>query len=192
MNDFGIGFDDSDCVFNVVSKAVLPIQSANEVLAHGNIGTQLYTDFVIERFHGSLSVWAPLKKCKLKSFKVTKKVLKTKVGEKVVQLKEEKSLLTRFMTTARKRPELDLEHCFGNFEFSVVPKSLFTNDGQPLTCTDKFVVLHEIENLSELGDQSPLDVSLAEEEEHKVIVIDRTAVVNQIAKTKLMMTCQVI
>ena len=71
------------------------------------------------------------------------------------------------MITARERPELDLEHCFRNFGFPVVPKSLSTKDGQPLTCADKSAVLQEIENLSELGDQNPLVVYLAGEEERE-------------------------
>eukprot|EP00794_Sanderia_malayensis_P012400 gene12400-13683_t len=83
-------------------------------------------EFIKERFHGCLSVWTPTKKRTLKSFKATKTVIKTKVGAKVVQLKEEKTLAARFLITARKRPNVDLEHCLGNFELSVVLKSLFT------------------------------------------------------------------
>ena len=149
MDEFDVGFNDSDCVYNVISKAVLLIQSASEVLNHNDIGKECYNKFLEERFHGSLSVWAPLKKRQLKSFKATKKCIKTKVGAKVVQLKEEKTLLTRFLITARKRPELDLEHYLGNFEFAVAPKALFTSDGQPLTCTDKSAIMHHIEKLEE-------------------------------------------
>jgi hypothetical protein len=148
MEEFDVDFTDSDCVYNVVSKAVLPLQSASEVIEHTKIGDKIYGEFIKERFHGTLSIWSTFKKRQLKSFKTTKKSIKSKVGEKVVQLKEEKTLLTRFLIAARKRPELDLEHCIGNFEFSVVPKSLFTSDGQPLMCTDKSVVIHQIESLS--------------------------------------------
>ena len=71
----------------------------------------------------------------------------TKVGA-VVQLKEEKTLLARFLIIARKRQDLDLEHFLGNFVFSVVPKALFTGDGQPLTCTDKSAIMFKIENFA--------------------------------------------
>ena len=67
-----------------------------------------------------------MKRRNLKTFKTQVKTFKSKAGDKLVQLKEEKTLMSRFLITARKRPELDLEHCIGNFEFSVVPKSLFT------------------------------------------------------------------
>ena len=58
--------------------------------------------------------------------------------------------MSRFLITARKRPEL--EHCSGNFEFSVVPKSLFTVDCQPFACLDKAKFTHHIEELLGPGD----------------------------------------
>ena len=48
-------------------------------------------------------------------------MMKKKVGGRLVQLREERSLLYRFFITLRKRPELDLEHCLGKFEFTIVP-----------------------------------------------------------------------
>ena len=45
--------------------------------------------------------------------------MKKKVNGRVVQLREERSLLSRFLITLRKRLELDLEHCLGNFELTV-------------------------------------------------------------------------
>ena len=128
MNEFDLAFCDNDkMVFNVVSKAALSPHA-----------------WQILRFHGSSSIWFPMKKIKIKSFKENNKKLTKKVGEKVIQLREEKTLLTRFLITARKRLELDLEESFGNYEFSVVPKALFSSDGQPLTCTEKSSVLHHI------------------------------------------------
>ena len=81
----------------------------------------------------------------------TRKTLKSKVEGKVIQLKEEKSLFSRFLITSRKRPELDLEDCLGNFEFSVVPKALFSTDGEPLLSTGKvwktyYIILRSLEN----------------------------------------------
>ena len=63
--------------------------------------------------------------------------MKKKVDYRVVQLREERPLLSRFLITSRKRPELDLEHCLGNFECTVVHRSLFTSDEEPFACTDK-------------------------------------------------------
>ena len=76
------------------------------------------------------------------------------------------------MITARKRTELNLEEALGHFEFSVVPKALFFNDGQPLNCTDNSSILHHIEELGVTTD------------EERVIKIDGMAVANQINKAK--------
>ena len=67
--------------------------------------------------------------------------------EKIIQLKEEKNLVSRFLITAWKRPELELERCSGDYEFSIVPKSLFTEDAVPSACKDKFTVINILENL---------------------------------------------
>ena len=116
------------------------------------------------------------------------KVVKTKIDGKVIQLKEERSLFSRFLITSRKRPEIDLESCLGNYEFSVVPKSLFTSDGEPLPCTDKSKLLHEIENCTQgdtLRELHPPEERLMSE---KTIVIDAMAVVNQLNKGREMRT----
>ena len=57
----------------------------------------------------------------LQSFKATKSTINTIVEAKVVQLKEAKNLPATSLIATRKRPDPDLEHCLGNFEFSVVP-----------------------------------------------------------------------
>ena len=189
MREFNIGFGDADFVFNVFSKAVPPSQSATELLNHENIGSECYKRFINERFHGSTSVWAQLKKTKLKTFKSANKRIMKKVDNKVIELREEKTLLSRFLITARKRPELDLEHCLGNYEFSVVPKSLFSTDGQPLTCTDQSSLLHHIEDLT-LQTQQENSTNI-NNNTHRVIIIDDMAVVNEVKKTKDIQSCKV-
>ena len=126
-----------------------------------------------------------MKKCNLKTFKMLKKTSKLKVSDRIIQLKEEKNLMTRFLVTARKRPELELEFCIGNYEFSVVPKSLFTVDGYPLPCTDKAKLMHHVEDLSVSTNQSTLI------QQNSAVVIDGVAVVNEIIKDKSMETCKV-
>ena len=78
-----------------------------------------------------------MKRCNLKTFVVLNKKVRSKIKGKLFQLSEEKNLVSKFLIAARNRPELELEHYIGNFEFSVVPKSLFTSDGMPLACNDK-------------------------------------------------------
>lgn len=44
-------------------------------------------------------------------------------------LKEVQNLLQRFIIIARIRLDLDLEDCIGEYEFGVVPKTLFAASG---------------------------------------------------------------
>ena len=95
---------------------------------------------------GEASLCSTIKKRNLKTFRDVAKSIKKKEREKVVQLKEERTLLSRFLIAARKRTELDLEETIGNYEFSVVPKSMFGQDGEPLLSSDKAKILHAIES----------------------------------------------
>ena len=97
----------------------------------------MYKSFVDERIKRDVSIWPTMKKRNLKTFRMQGKSIKTKVGEKLVQLKQKRTLLSRFLITARKRPELDLEGSIGNYEFAVVLKSIFTPDDQLLHSFDK-------------------------------------------------------
>lgn len=83
---------------------------------------------VANRINGSMSLWSPMKKPNLKTFKIQVKSVKSKPGENVIQLKE-------------------LERCIGEYEFSVVPKSLLTEDSVTLACKDKSTIMNIIKNL---------------------------------------------
>ena len=57
--------------------------------------------------------------------------------------------MARFLITARKRAQLELEVCLRYSEFYVVPKSLFSVDGQLLACNDKSKLIRLIEELAD-------------------------------------------
>ncbi len=113
-------------------------------------------------------------------------------GNKIIQLKEERTLMSRFLIAARKRPELDLEEAIGNYEFSVVPKSLFATDGSPLPSTDKSNVMKEIELLIEQpevrdddnegtpDEPNQNDSNIFEAADGKVGILDGMALVNRL------------
>lgn len=50
------------------------------------------------------------------------------VNKELVNLKAERKLLSRFVVTIGSRPRIDLYYYLGEFELSVVPRSLFTLD----------------------------------------------------------------
>ena len=174
MEMFEVSFEQSENVFNVVSKRVLPVEESKEFLNHAEIGEKLYQKFVKERIQGDSSVWDPMKRNNLKTFKDNSKSIKTKVGEKMIEIKEEKNLMSRFLIAARKRPEMELEMCIGEYEFSVVPRSLFTPDGLPHTCNNKSQLIHLIEDYAEITDAT------LKPGKGSAIIIDGMAVVNQI------------
>ena len=128
-----------------------------------------------------------MKRCNLKTFGSMRKSFKSAINNKEVHLKEEKNLMARFLITARKRPQLELEECLGNYEFCAVPKSLFSVDGKPLSCNDKLKLIHLIEELKD----SILPTNLVKEHDDSCIIIDGMAVVNKIVKDLLMKMCQI-
>ena len=52
-------------------------------------------------------------------------------------MKEERTLITRFLIMSRQREDIDLQDIIGNYELAVIPPSLFTAGGQPHSCIDK-------------------------------------------------------
>ena len=57
-----VKFDETDLVFNVITKKVLPEKFAKEFLEIEDEGNKLYTLFIEERIVGSKSIWGTIKK----------------------------------------------------------------------------------------------------------------------------------
>ena len=70
FSDHNINFKSTDSVFNVITKKVLDPNLAKVFLDCEAIGETLYNNFVDERFFGEVSVWEPLKKSKIPTFKM--------------------------------------------------------------------------------------------------------------------------
>ena len=142
------------------------------------IGEVLYNNFVDERLFGEVSIWEPLKKRKITTFKIHVKSCNIKTKEGVVNIKEERKLMSRFIVASRTRQDIDLPHYFGEYEFSVVPRSLFNRYGVLIPSKDKSSVFHLIKDLS------PASVITDSGElaggDNKVIVLDAMAIDNSI------------
>ena len=83
--------------------------------------------------------------------------------------------MPRLIVAARSRPEIDISKYFGDYEFSVVPKSLFHHDGKLVPTKDKYVILQELEHLHQEKNFTTLT-----EESESVIIFDYMAVINRI------------
>jgi len=89
-----------------------------------------------------------MKKRKLLSWKTNAKVLKVTTKEKVVELREDRSLFARMMMVCKSRPEINIKETVGQYEFSLVPSSLFAADGSMLHCSSKSALLAILEKLN--------------------------------------------
>ena len=81
------------------------------------------------------------------TWKSNEKVVKVSRKEKLVELREDRSLLTRMMMVCKSRPEIDIQETVGLYEFSLVPRSLFAVDGSMLHCSSKSALLAILEKV---------------------------------------------
>ena len=101
------------------------------------------------------------------------------LNNNVIKIKEERKLMSRLIVAARSRPEIDLSNYFGEFEFSVVPKSLFSADGNLLKTSDKSVIVQEIEK------QFPdINITNFTEDSDSVLIFDGMVIANRISIQK--------
>lgn len=77
MENFNLHFDDKDCVYNVVWKAVLPDSIADEIVNNHVLGEIFYQEFIVEKLKVEKSVWSALKKRKLKTFEMQGNIFKS-------------------------------------------------------------------------------------------------------------------
>ena len=122
------------------------------------------------------------------------KLMKLNQGQKVVELKEDRSLFARLLLVAKSRPDINLEEAVGQHELSVVPRSLFAADGQMLHCPAKSIlmtILADLPILVGVGHKvQQHDVSLDQEVgSYRVALIDGMAEVQALTKPDWIRTC---
>ena len=185
-------FDESEYVFNVITKKVLNPKLAEEFLAHETIEKELLENFIKERFKGKKSIWDPIAKRKLPTFGSKVKTVTVKIKDQLVQVKEGHKLISRFLIVCRTCHDIGLPPYLEDSEFSVVPRSLFTPDGQLYKSTNKLVILNEIENLTNQAQNVLFHTSSVPNEKNSVIIFDGIAIVNSISieNLKFIKTCE--
>ena len=147
LNDLSVNFAPSECVFNVLSKAILSREASADIY-HVEISKNMYEQFFENRIKGSTPLWEETKEQNLKTFQAQSKAVHCKLNDKIVKIKEEHSLITRFLIMSHQRKEIDLKCIIGCYELSVVPPALFLQDGMPHPCLDKHKVtpLHNLQS----------------------------------------------
>ena len=91
---FSVSFEESDNVLNLVTKAVLLDKSEKDVLKRDKEGEVMFATFSTEWLTGDKSIWEKMSKRNLLTFKFSSKTMKIKLKDKIIQLKEERSLMT--------------------------------------------------------------------------------------------------
>ena len=202
--------DNSDEVANIMTKAVMPYQIKYDILNRDAVVRKRHETFVAERvIKAQPSIWSRMTKASLKLFKDSSKCIKTKVKDKIVELREERNLLARFIIVLRSRPDIDLKEALGKYEFSALPRSLFLPDGSIHLAYDKSKVMHAIEDLAKAnrredsqistvsasGSSNVLPVASGQinandtsKNKKSIIIFDGMALVNSIQKTECMKT----
>ena len=105
-----ITFEESEQVYNIITKAVLDQKLDDQFLSCEKEGETLLSKFNEERLNGNGSIWDPLSKRKLPTFSDNSKKATVKLKEKVTTLKEERRLLNRLTIASGQRPEIDLQY----------------------------------------------------------------------------------
>ena len=112
---------------------------------------------------------------KKNTFSANNKIATVSVNREIIRIKEERKLMTRFVVASRLRPEIDLSYYLGNYEFSVVPRSLFLPDGSVLPVKDKSILVRKIEKLIEKNEECVHRV-----DSPSVIIFDGMAIAQKI------------
>ena len=142
----GNPYDNNFPLQNIVSSVEIPEKSKKEILSFDVVGSSLYRTFANERLTtiSKISIWDPIKLVKIKTMNTWMNKIEVRVGDKVIKLREERQLLARFLVIQQAR-NLILQEAIGDYEMSVIPRSLFSNDGSLLTPKKKSVLIHLIE-----------------------------------------------
>ena len=114
----------------------MPEKVKNDICKRGEIGKKLFETLVTDRIKtNKVNLWSPMKRRKLLTWKDSEKVLKLSCKDKVIELKEDRSLFAKLMAVCKSRPEINIKEVIGQYEFSVAPRSLFAPDGTMLHCS---------------------------------------------------------
>ena len=162
-------------LLNLVTKVVMPQTVKEDLCEQSEIGRRLF-----ERVQsGKVNLWSPMKKRNLLTWKTSAKVVKVTAADKIVELQEDRSLFARMMMVCKSRPQIDIKETVGQYEFSIVPQSLFAADGTMLHCASKSNLMSILEKLND--NRNNRRVAGPNEDQMKVAIVDGMAEVQLLA-----------
>lgn len=142
-------FSSGTKLMNIASGMEVAEKAKEDILYRDQRGVDRHEQFVKQRLlHSSeLSLWDPIKKLKLKTFSNWSTKSEYSVGgQKVVKLREDRSLLAHWLLMYKSRPELadTLPEAIGKFEFSTISRTYCYSDGSLISPDDKSELINEI------------------------------------------------
>ena len=184
--------EESTDLYNFVTKVVIPENVKKDVGEQSIIGKGLFGKFVEERIKTTkLSIWAPMKKRKLRTWKTVGKTVRVESQGKIIELKEDRALFARMMVVCKARPEIDIKEAVGVYEFSVVPRSMFSADGTMLHCSSKSDLMDILEKLPErpAAQDETGEMMVDAGMQMKVSIVDGMAELQALDKPDWVKTC---
>ena len=93
---------ESKDLFSIVTKAVVPEKTKNDLCNHTKISIKLFNDFVRDQITSEkLGLWSPMKKQRLSTWRKVGKEFKVKAAGKIIELKEDRSLFARMIVVCK-------------------------------------------------------------------------------------------
>ena len=193
MENFTNSFiEQSNDLFNLVTKVVMPSKVKEDILEQSEIGQKLFETFIKDRIRtGKINLWSPMKKRKLQTWKTMGRKIKVSSAGQIVELQEDRNLFARMMVICNSRPEIDIQEAVGKYEFTVVPRFMFAADGEMLHCPAKSVLMSLLEKLPANKDECRTAGQDADSqgERMRVSVIDAMAEVQSLDKPEWIRGC---
>ena len=115
------------------------------------------------------------------------KVVKATTANKILELQENRSLFARMMIVSKRSPEIDIKETVGQYEFSVVPQSLFAAKGKMLHCSSKSNLMNILKNLN--ANRNSRRVASLNEDRVQVAVVNEMAEAQSLEKQEWMKNC---
>ena len=165
----------------------------DDILKRDDKGQVRFEEFKEQRLikeTATMTLWDKIKKMNLKTFNTSTKKNTIKIDSKIIKLREDRQLLARFLVLQKSRPNIvdSLEEMIGQYEFGVIPRSLFSADGVLLIPSDKSSFMKVIEEYN-----VPSDVAQSRQirpgANRNICIIDGMAIVQSMKKDNGMNTC---
>ena len=114
-------------MYNISTKKLV----IKDVLRAPELGNEMYLKVVEERMSATskLRTIDKVTKVNLKLFSSSNQKVRTKYEDKIISIKEERSLFARCAIIATSKRDLNMSDIIGNYELRVVPTSLMDHDG---------------------------------------------------------------